>query len=362
MNENTKKKSKKLKILIILGILLVLLGIAAWIAWLIISPRLPYYYDEKGIDQPDTVYTLTIEKQDFENEVALRLEDNGIIISATRFLGYLNENYPDFVWYNGVYTVSADMPYSELCEKLQNPEQRIEYVKFTVPEGKNIRGIAKIVADSGLCTAEEFIAAADSYDYDYSIMADLKARDQSKIGYKLEGFLFPATYEFRKDTVTPHEIVDQMLSAFCGYVTEDVVARAAEMGLDVNQLVSFASVIQAEAFTKESMEYISSVFWNRLNSSYKRFESDPTTTYSKSLSELPHYTKAMKEAYDTYKCTGAPVGPINCPGMDTINAVLNPADTNYLYFITDSENNFYYNETYAEHVADCYATGLWKKR
>ena len=141
----------------------------------------------------------------------------------------------------------------------------------------------------------------------------------------------------------------------------DVIAKAQNMGLDMNELISFASVIQAEAFTKESMQYISSVFWNRLNSDYKRFESDPTTTYAKSLSELAHYREAMKNAYDTYKCVGTPVGPINCPGMDTINAVVNPADTDYFYFITDSEDNFYYNKTYAEHVADCYATGLWKR-
>ncbi len=320
-----------------------------------------YRNDKLGKKQPDISYTLTIEKSDFENEVATRLEQNGIIVSAIRFLGFVKETYPDFVWYNGVYDLTADMSYEEICQKLQDASCRIEYVKFTVPEGKNIRGIAKIVEEAGICSAAEFIAAADSYDYSHEIINTIKNRDNSKIGYKLEGFLFPATYEFRKDTVTAREVVEEMLTAFENYVTNDVITKAQEMGLDVNELVSFASVIQAEAFTKESMQYISSVFWNRLNSDYKRFESDPTTTYAKSLSELAHYSEAMKNAYDTYKCVGTPIGPINCPGMDTINAVVNPADTDYFYFITDSEGNFYYNKTYAEHVADCYATGLWKR-
>ncbi len=349
----------KKKIIIVLVLLIVIaVGIFGGIK---IKDYLPFYFDKTGKNQPDISYTLTIEKKDFENEVATRLQNEGIIISAVRFLGYIHETYPDFVWYNGTYNLTADMSYEEICQKLQNPDTKIEYVKFTVPEGKNIIGVANIVEKSGLCTKEEFLKAADSYDYDYAFVRDLKERDQNKIGYKLEGFLFPATYEFRKDTTTAKDIVNQMLSAFTGYVTEDVIAKADKMGLSVNELITFASVIQAEAFSKESMANISSVFWNRLNSSYTRLESDPTKTYAKSLADLPHYSDAMFAAYDTYKCSGLPVGPTNCPGMDTINAVLNPNDTPYFYFVTDADGNFYYNETYAEHVSDCYAIGLWKK-
>lgn len=349
---------KKRIILLLLLVVLIAVGIFGGIK---VKNYLPYYYDKVGKKQPDISYTLTIEKSDFENEVAIRLEKNGIIISAIRFLGYVKETYPDFVWYNGVYDLTADMSYEEICQKLQDATCRIEYVKFTVPEGKTVREIASIVEKAGICTASEFLAAADSYDYEHDIIKTIKNRDNSKIGYKLEGFLFPATYEFRKDTVTPRAVVEQMLTAFENYVTQDVIKKAEDMGLDINELVSFASVIQAEAFTKESMQYISSVFWNRLGSDYKRFESDPTMFYAKDLSELAHFTQDMRNAYDTYKCVGTPIGPINCPGMDTINAVINPADTDYFYFITDSEGNFYYNKTYAEHVADCYATGLWKR-
>ena len=348
----------KKRIILLLMIALMMLSLTSCNR---ISNYFEYRNDKLGKKQPDISYTLTIEKSDFENEVAVRLEENGIIVSAVRFLGYVKEEYPDFVWYNGVYDLTADMSYKEICAKLQDASCRIEYVKFTVPEGKTVRDIASIVEKAGICTADEFLAAANSYDYDHDIIKTIQTRDASKIGYKLEGYLFPATYEFRKDTVTPREVVEEMLTAFENYVTKDVIQKAETMGLDINELISFASVIQAEAFTKESMQYISSVFWNRLNSDYKRFESDPTMFYAKDLSVLPHFTQEMKNAYDTYKCVGTPVGPINCPGMDTINAVVNPADTDYFYFITDSEGNFYYNKTYAEHVADCYATGLWKR-
>ncbi len=347
---------------IIIGCVSAVLVIAAGIfGGIKIKQYLPYYFDKTGKHQQDIEYVLTIEKSDFENEVAVRLENEGIIISAVRFLGYLHKNYPDFVWYNGIYTVNAQMSYEQLCQKLQSPDYRIEYVKFTVPEGKSVEQISQIVEKSGLCTAQEFLEAADSYDYNYSFMSELKARDQSKIGYKLEGFLFPATYEFRSDTVTPRDIVDRMLSAFQGYVTEDIVTKAADMGLSLNELITFASVVQAEALSDESMTKVSSVFWNRLNSqTLRQLQSDPTTSYAKSLRDLPGYTQAMYDAYDTYTCIGLPIGPVNCPGMDMINAVLNPDDTDYYYFVTDSQGNFYYNKTYAEHVATCYEIGLWK--
>lgn len=350
----------KKKIPVLIVVLVIFIGVACF-AGVKIKNYLPYYFDKTGKNQPDIEYTLTIEKSDFENEVALRLEEQGIIVSAIRFLGYIHENHPDFIWLNGTYNLSADMSYEQLCQKLQTPDSRIEYVKFTVPEGKNIRGIAQIVESSGLCTAKEFLEAADSYDYDYSFIAELKERKQSVIGYKLEGYLFPATYEFRKDTVTARKIVDQMLSAFSGYVTEDIIKKANDMGLSLNELITFGSVIQAEAFSKESMANISSVFWNRLNSKELRaLQSDPTTTYAKGLKQLDSYSEAMYNAYDTYKCIGLPAGPTNCPGMDVIEAVLNPSETDYYYFVTDSDGNFYYNKTYAAHVKTCYDIGLWK--
>lgn len=353
----------KTKRLLITVIAVVVIAVIAIFGIIKIKGYLPYYFDKKGINQPDISYTLTIEKSDFENEVALRLEKEGIIVSAVRFLGYIHETYPDFVWYNGTYNLTADMSYKELCEKLKNPDERIDYVKFTVPEGKNIRGIAKIIEESGLCTADEFLKAADSYDYDYAFIDDLKARDQSLISYKLEGYLFPATYEFRRDTVTPSEIVDKMLAAFDGYVTDTIIKKADDMGLTVNELISFASVIQAEAFSKESMKNISSVFWNRLNSNHTRqLQSDPTTTYAKTLKNLPHYTEAMYKAYNTYNCIGIPVGPINSPGLDTIEAVLDPVDSNWFYFVTDSNGKFYYNETLNGHnstIRSLKNQGLW---
>ena len=111
---------------------------------------LPYFFDKNGINQPDIIYTLTIEKTDFANEVARRLADEGIITSAARFLGYLNKKHPDFVWYNGTYELTADMTYAELCQKLSNPDTKLDYVKFTVPEGKTVTDIADIVEKSGL--------------------------------------------------------------------------------------------------------------------------------------------------------------------------------------------------------------------
>ena len=353
------------KRIILWSILAVLL--LALIGTLVMLPKIkgyiPYYKDKMGIGQEDLAYTLIIEKTDFENEVATRLAENGVIVSSIRFLNYIEEHYPDFVWYNGIYYMNANMSYKELCEALKEPDEQLDYVKFVVPEGKTVAAIAKIVAESGLCTEEAFLAAADSYDYEYSFLDELEQRDPNVIGYKLEGYLFPATYEFRADTVTAHEIVDAMLKAFSEYITDEMITQAREMGLSLNEFVTLASVVQAEAFSTESMSGVSGVFWNRLNSNSMRLlQSDPTTNYAKSLQTLPAYSDAMRNAYDTYKCIGLPIGPTNCPGVDALKAVLAPEESEYYYFVTDKNGNFYFNKTLNDHnrtIRSLVDQGLW---
>ncbi len=337
------------------------------VAVIVLMPKIkayiPYYKDLKGIDQQDLSYTLTIEKSDFENEVAKRLAENDIIVSSVRFLNYIHKNYPDFVWYNGIYEVNAKMSYKELCKALMEPDASLNYVKVVIPEGKTVREIAEIFDKSGLCKDYEFLTAADSYDYDFAFLEELKMRDQSLVGYKLEGFLFPATYEFRADTVTAREIVSRMLQAFDDYVSDDMIKAANEMDLSLNEFITLASVVQAEAFSSESMTGVAGVFWNRLNSSDMRLlQSDPTTEYAGELSVLSHYSSAMEKAYDTYKCIGLPVGPTNCPGVDSMKAVLDPEESNYYYFVTDKNQKFYFNETLSGHnktIKSLVNQGLW---
>lgn len=354
---------KKMLFIAFLAIVLIVLIVGSILLIPKIKGYMPYYYDKNGKKQADIPYTLTIEKTDFANEVVKELYEEGIICSSARFLNYIETNYPDFVWYNGVYHLNANMSYQQLCKALMNPDEKLNYVKFTVPEGKTVIEIATIVEKSGLCTAEDFLKAADSYDYDFDFIEELKKRDQKLIGYKLEGYLFPATYEFRADTVTAEEIVNKMLKTFSEYVTDDLILSAKKMGLSLNEFVTFGSVVQAEAFSKESMAGVSSVFWNRLNSKeYPRLQSDPTMKYADSLKALSHYSKAMDNAYDTYICSDLPVGPTNCPGLDVLNAVLSPEDTDYYYFVTDKDGKFYFNETLFKHnrtINNLKSKGLW---
>ncbi len=353
---------------LIIPVILVALILIVIVCGIILLPKIraymPYYYDKTGKNQQDISYTLIIDKNDYENEVAKKLAENDVICSSVRFLNYIHSKHPDFVWYNGVYHLNANMSYAELCEALTKPDDLLSYIKFTIPEGKNVAEIAKIVAQSGLCSSAEFLDAADSYDYDFIYMDELKKRDQSLIIYKLEGFLFPATYEFRADTTDAHDIVAKMLATFEEYVSAELIEKAKKMGLSVNEFVSLAAVIQGEAYNTETMTGVSSVFWNRLNSSaFPRLQSDPTTNYCNDfLKGHPKYTAAISEAYDTYRCSGIPVGAINCPGMDALNSVVAPLDTDYFYFVTDINGKFYFNKNLSGHnqtIQSLKNQGLW---
>ncbi len=356
----------KKKLILITGIAALVLLIV--VALIVLMPKvkayIPYYKDLKGIDQEDRPYSLTIDKADFQNEVAARLQENGVIVSSVRFLGYIEEHYPNFVWYNGIYELNANMSYEELCKALMKPDTMLDYVKVTVPEGKNIAEIAQIIANSGLCTEEEFLEAADSYDYDFAFLDELKERNQKLIGYKLEGFLFPATYEFRADTVTARDIVHKMLNTFEEYISDDMIKQAKDLGLSFNDYVSFASVIQGEAPSIESMRDVAGVFWNRVHSkSFPRMESCPTKDYVDVLKTLDHYTEKMGNSYNTYICTGFPVGPINCPGVDALKALLDPTESDFYFFVTDINGKFYFNKTLSGHnstIRSLDSQGLWQ--
>lgn len=303
--------------------------------------------DINGKNQSDSKYTLEITKNDFQYEVSEKLAQNGMVISASAWSNWMDKHYPKFEYTNGEYYMTADMSYEEIVNKLNNPDISHKTVKVCVPEGTNAMQIATLMQDNGICSADDFLSACKKAgDYDYAFLASVP--DSDLIGYQLEGFLFPATYDVGLNTPAK-QVVSMMLDAFGEHLTADMTRFCEENNMTLYQLLTLASVVQEEAFGVSSAKNIASVFINRLNKGVK-LQSDVTYFYARDLRDDYGFSQQVYDAYYTYRCDALPVGPISNSGDDIIDATVNAPKTDYMYFFSDLQKEFHFAKTAEEFV------------
>ena len=232
-------------------------------------------------------------------------------------------------------------------------------VWVTFPEGKTVLQIAQLLEENGVCGAADFLQAVQESDADYA--AALRGQDRP---FLLEGYVFPDTYEFYE-----HESATTALSRFLSNanrkLTDERVARAAELGYTMDEIVTLASIIQAEAGVPVEMPKVSAVLHNRLQRGMK-LQCDVTYIYLEKT-VVPYlcpdgwddevYEK-YADLYYTYRVDGLPLGPICNPGSEAITAALYPEQSDNLFFVTDADGNYYYAKTYEEHQRICAEIGL----
>ena len=227
-------------------------------------------------------------------------------------------------------------------------------VRVTFPEGLTVIEIAQKLEKNGVCSADEFIALTTDAEYlsalDYKILEGI---DTDKIAYYLEGFIFPDTYDFYKGE-SPEKALGRFLNNADKRITEEHMKRAEELGYTMTEIIALASIIQEEASDPKEMPYVSSVLHNRLNNpSYGKLQCDVTIHYvNDRITDSPYLegdTSVYAPLYNTYKCNGLPAGPICNPGLAAIEAALFPAETDYYFFFTDADWNYYYNNDYNTH-------------
>ena len=338
-----KKKNKSGGVIAVLVIILALiLGVFAYFGYTLVTN------DINGKKQGTEEYNLVITKNDFEYEIGKKLYDNKIVLFDSLWTTWMNKHYPDFTYINGEYKLTADMSYEEIAQKLQNPDISHKTVKVAIPEGYNVMEIAKTLEENNVCKAKDFLEACKSKDkYDYDFLDDVP--DSDLIGYELEGFLFPATYDFAMNS-NAEGIADAMLSTFDKRISDKWIKYCDENYMSLFELINLASVVQEEAFGVESAGNIASVFINRLNKGAK-LQSDVTYYYARDLRDKQGFSQKVYNAYYTYRCNGLPAGPITNPGEEIINAVVNHPETEYLYFFSDLNKEFHFAKDYNEFVA-----------
>lgn len=222
---------------------------------------------------------------------------------------------------------------------------------LTIPEGYTLARIGMTLEEMDVCTADEFIAASQEGDFsDYPLVAE-QAENPNRC-FKLEGYLFPDTYDIYYSN-TPDEIIRRLLDHTEQIINSDLRAEIAASGYTVDEILAMASIIEKESFGEEHMANISSVLHNRLDINM-RLQCDVTITYVEGA--IKPFISGDKDRYNSYyntfKCPALPAGPICNPGIAAIKAALRPADTNYFYFVTDSEKNYLFAETWEDHEAN----------
>lgn len=298
-------------------------------------------------------------------EVAQILKNHGVIDNVDFFCLYSDLRGADGRYHNGTWQISQKTDFEALVHIFRSDENRKDVVDVTVPEGKNAMEIAQLFAKEGVIgNADDFLKELNGSDFDSTFTMVTEVKDIKGRYYKLEGYLFPDTYTFYKNE-NPQDVIQKFLENANQQITQEIRDAAGEQGMTLDQLLTLASIIQAESADKADMLNVSSVLHNRLDYGEEydihTLGCDSTTYYPyRSREAVPaDKRETYKSSYDTYTIEGLPAGPICNPGLDAINAALHPNDTAYLYFCHNPQTHeAYYAETAAGHEANLRKAGL----
>lgn len=271
-------------------------------------------------------------------QVVNLLDQNGLVRSRLFFraLGYFY-NAPRQIK-AGEYEFTRAMTPGEILKKLVDGDVKKHPV--VVPEGFTVRKIAARLASERLAEEKEFLRLAG----DGALLASLNIPAASA-----EGFLFPDTYAFDRG-MDAAAILQKMAGQFRAKVSAELIAKASDQGFTLLQWVTLASIIEKETGLKSEMPLVAAVFRNRLKRKMP-LQSDPTVIYG-----IEHFDGNLtrrhlerQNPYNTYLNRGLPPGPICSPGLDALQAALNPAPVMYLYFVSRNDGSHHFSETLPEH-------------
>lgn len=252
----------------------------------------------------------------------------------------------------GVYADGTNAPTTE-------PVAKSDMVSVTVPEGYTLLRLSWLLEEKGICTSDAFVKAAQNYDLSQNaLLADVQKAEN--VCFPLEGYLFPATYEFKKGT-DAKAVLDKMVATASSRFTQEMRDQAKAMGYSWHEILTVASIIEKEALTAEQRTLIASVLYNRLKVGMQ-LQCDVTKKYCTGVIQeyYPDKIDHYKYYYNTYRCKGLPAGPICNPGLASVNAALNPEKTDYLYFAiaTEAPYESRFSVTYEEHQKNCKELGF----
>lgn len=321
-----------------MGVILVLLvgglGFLSWWTWAT-KPYSPTGNSEK----------ITITQGITAEQLAAELQQRHLIRSAWVFRWLARTRQENFKLYVGDYQLAPTMTPDEIINKLLNGPELPEINRVTIPEGYNTEQIISLLVQKGIGSKEEFatVVTEDSFPYPF-------IQGAPKGIHRLEGFLFPDTYFIGVNT-SPHAVIDMFLQRFVKELTPEVQKQLVTMKLSTLQWVTLASLVEKEAVKESDRSLIASVLMNRLKIN-QPLQVDATIQFLLGTPKPKLYNKDLQipSPYNTYLHRGLPPGPIANPGDASLQAVLHPAQTDFLYYVAKKDGYHVFAKTYAEHL------------
>ena len=302
--------------------------------------------DVLALNKPAKTATITISNEDSFGDVADKLKDEGLIEYKFLFnlFATFTRSKDDVV--AGTFTLNTDMDYRALLSGMSANSATRATVTVTIPEGYTIDQIFALLEEKSVASVEDLQDMAANHDYAFSFLQDLELGDY----HRLEGYLYPDTYEFTTPQ-NPLYVINKMLVRFDEQFTEDMRQKVADSGRTIHEIVTIASMIEKETDGSDRAN-IASVIYNRLNNpsggTQGYLQIDATLAYINGGKVPTEEDKSIDSPYNTYLYKGLPAGPISNPGLESIQAAMNPNSTSYYYYALGDDKVHHFFKTLRE--------------
>lgn len=273
--------------------------------------------------------------------VISKLDSKGLVKNPIIIKAYLKYKKVPGTIKPGLYTLSNNLTIDKFISNINDGVFDKNTAVVTIPEGYNISQIAELLDKKGVIAKDDFIKASNNY----KLPSYINANNNRK--YKLEGYLFPDTYQLKKN-MSGEKIINLMLTHFEKRFNN--LLKDNNLSLDktkYDNIITMASIVEGEAKKDDERSTIASVFYNRLNKNMK-LQSCATVEYALGYHKDKLYNKDLeiKSNYNTYYINGLPAGPICSPGLKSIEAALKPKNTNYIYFVSNNDGTHFFTDNY----------------
>lgn len=313
------------------------------------------YYGIQPVKASEEAVRVTIEPGMRTSSIADTLEQQGLIKNAFLFKSYLKLKSEGSRFQAGTYDINPGADYDEIIAKLNSGDiVKAEMIRFTIPEGYTVKQMAESLSEQGFINEDTFLKLAKSpTGIDSQLLADIP--DQAEMKFRLEGYLFPETYELKKGS-SEQEIINRMFTETDQRLHKiaDFEQQLKKSGLSLNEIMTVASLVEREVVVDSERSLVAGVIYNRLAKNMK-LEIDATVQYllDKPKERLMNSDlRKVDSPYNTYLYEGLPPGPIAAPSLKSIEAALAPEASEYLFYVTkkDGSGEHLFAKTYKEHL------------